>query len=60
MLLLELIILINGNEVGVGKGIYHPTTYPLAGIEDCIVSLMQLLLCFDIYIYIYTVVHNEL
>jgi len=36
MLLLEFIIIINKNELGVGKGIYHPATYPLSGIEDCI------------------------
>eukprot|EP00833_Pecoramyces_ruminatium_P014179 jgi/Orpsp1_1/1188211/evm.model.d7180000063235.1 len=48
MLLLELIILINGNEVGVGKGIYHPTTYPLAGIEDCIGPVEQQNSCINV------------
>jgi len=49
MLLLEFIIIINKNELGVGKGIYHPATYPLSGIEDCIVKLK--ILFFIIFIY---------
>ncbi|ORX44545.1 hypothetical protein BCR36DRAFT_359698 [Piromyces finnis] len=36
MVLVKVFIILNGNEVGVGKGVYHPPEYSLSGIEDCV------------------------